>query len=460
MNQILAIAYKTILKAKHDKFFIAVAVFFLIVLPSLPVMLYGDGTTEGHLRLYISYSTHFVIFFLSLLTIFMACISINEELEKKQMFMVVTKPVPRWKVVCGHWLGVVILAAGLLAVAGSINYLGTRYIFAQHEPTMEPGEKEKVRESLLSARASVTPTEPDIQELIEKQIKAYRIEHPDEEIDYEQLQKQVKQNLFYSMYCVPQRHEKQFRLTGLDKVTTETITVRFKYYTSTKPADGTITARWIFGDREKVEPVRMLSEKTPEVYHTIEIPASTIDSEGNLSITFMNYDDEYLTVIFPEKNGLEVLYRSHGFLPNFFKGYLLIFCQLIVLAALGVMFSSFLSFPVAVLMTLFVFAIGSHAVAVVQLLTASGGVQFDLIELQDKQPLTFLSLTQKLLGTIIRLFPQFDRINPVEYLSDGRAIGFRLIGRAVGDIVLLKGLLILLLGSIVFHRKEIAKVII
>ncbi len=460
MKSIAAIANKTLLKAMHDKFFIGVILFFLVVLPSLPVVLYGDGTTEGHLKLYISYSMHFVIFFLSLLTIFMGCASINEELEKKQMFTVITKPVHRWQVVCGHWLGVTLISGLLLIAAGSINYAGVLYILSQHKDTITEEEKTVIEENLLTARAVVTPEQPDTRELIEKELKNYRKEHPDEDIDYDQVVKQIKQNLFYSMYCVPQRHEKLFKFTGLNKVTADTLNIRFKYYSSSKPGDATITARWIFGDPEKVYPVRLLSEKTPEVYHTIKIPASVIDTEGNLSIKFINYDEEYLTVIFPEQNGIEVMYRTHTFTINFLKGYLLIFFQLIVLSALGVMFSSFLSFPVAVIMTLFVYAIGSQAVSVLQILGSVSDSSFTLIELRKEEPLTFFTVAQKILGAFIRLFPQFDKINPVSYLTDGRAIDSKLIAWGLGVLVLLKGACILALGSIIFQKKEIAKVII
>ncbi len=460
MKPIFAIAHKTLLKAMHDKFFIGVVVFFLLVLPSLPIALYGDGTAEGHIRLYLSYSMYFVIFFLSLLTIFMGCISINEELEKKQMFTVVTKPVYRWQVICGHWLGVTLLAALLLTVGGIINYCGVHYIMSKYKDTISEEESIAIRENLLSARAVVEPEQPDMQELLEQRLKQYRIDHPDEQIDYEQVQKKLQQELFYAIYCVPQRHEKLFKISGLDNVTTDTLIVRFKYYTSSKPADATITARWMFGDPEKVNPVRMLSEKTPEVYHTIKIPASTIDSEGTLLIKFMNYDNEYLTVIFPEKNGFEILYRTHSFGVNFLKAYFLIFCQLAVLSALGVMFSSFLSFPVAVIMTLFVFAIGVQAESVLQILGSVSDSPFTLIELQKEQPLTFFSITQKILGLFIRLFPQFDKINPVSFIADGRAIPASLLGWTLGILVAAQGTGILLVGSIIFQRKEVAKVII
>jgi hypothetical protein len=64
------------------------------------------------------------------------------------------------------------------------------------------------------------------------------------------------------------------------------------------------------------------------------------------------------SLLFPLEDGMEVLYPEGGFALNFARGLGIIFCWLALLAALGLMAASFLSFPVAAFFSLAVLVIG------------------------------------------------------------------------------------------------------
>ena len=69
----------------------------------------------------------------------------------------------------------------------------------------------------------------------------------------------------------------------------------------------------------------------------------------------MNPNDTAL--LFPLEDGMEVLYPEGGFALNFARGLGIIFCWMALLAALGLMAASFLSFPVAAFFSLAVLVV-------------------------------------------------------------------------------------------------------
>ncbi|MCA9255322.1 MAG: ABC transporter permease subunit, partial [Phycisphaerales bacterium] len=62
------------------------------------------------------------------LTILFSCRSLSREIESRQIFGLVTKPVPRWQILAGKWCGIMALNVLLMAIVGISTYIGTRQI--------------------------------------------------------------------------------------------------------------------------------------------------------------------------------------------------------------------------------------------------------------------------------------------------------------------------------------------
>jgi hypothetical protein len=61
---------------------------------------------------------------------------------------------------------------------------------------------------------------------------------------------------------------------------------------------------------------------------------------------------------------------------------------------------------------------------------------------------------------IVRLMPQFDRYDPLEYLVPGRLLSWSALGWCAATMVSLKAFVLLVLALVIFSFREIAKIIV
>ncbi|RKY22882.1 MAG: hypothetical protein DRP62_07055, partial [Planctomycetota bacterium] len=61
---------------------------------------------------------------------------------------------------------------------------------------------------------------------------------------------------------------------------------------------------------------------------------------------------------------------------------------------------------------------------------------------------------------IIKLLPQFDKINPAKFLVPARLLSWFFLAKVAGIMIGIKAFLLLLLSLLIFTYREIAKIII
>jgi hypothetical protein len=125
-----------------------------------------------------------------------------------------------------------------------------------------------------------------------------------------------------------------------------------------------------------------------------------------------------------------------------------------LLEILGLVCGACLSFPVAILVVLSVFLVGISAGFL------SNVVERAYLFGQDiREPGAPFSLADRVLqGTlqgILTLFPPLLRFSPVPLVSDARAVSWAMVLKTLGELVLLRGGLIAVLGAYLFHRREL-----
>jgi hypothetical protein len=461
MRRMWAVSTNTIRQALRIK---VAAVFIILLLVLLPVMGFtatGDGTLKGRLQTFVSYGLSLTSLLLSLLTIIASIYAITSDIEHRQIYTVVTKPIRRYQIILGKVLGVVVLDVAMLALFAGIVYGVTALIPWFVNASDE--ERQEARNEFYTARASLVPPVIDVQ----KEVIAL----------YNRLQKNDQLDVLYPRMSQPEvfkqltnrlRLEKRAAAVGKILVwefhnvrpldPNQSLFIRFKYDVSVTPADEQVYGDWRIGDQRQFQPGtetqtqlqtpiwRQTRKDIVRKFHELEVPASVVAQDGYLAVGFFNPPLNETVVLFPIEDGLEVLYKADTFTSNFIRATLLILCRLVFLACLGVLAASFLSFPVAILFCLVIFFTG----------TVSGFIIESFGYMSQSTSQIYAYTVQG----IIQLLPQFDKYNPTKFLVPARLMTWGFLGQVALIMVLVKATLLLLLGLLIFSYRELAKVVV
>src|SRR3974390_1677749 len=122
MQPLLAITKLTWKAAFRFRLFLVVTVLLLASVVGLPLLLKDDGTARGFTQILLTYTLSTISALLGLSTLWLACGTLARDIEECQMQVVAVKPIARWQIWLGKWLGIVTLDAALLAVSGASVY--------------------------------------------------------------------------------------------------------------------------------------------------------------------------------------------------------------------------------------------------------------------------------------------------------------------------------------------------
>jgi hypothetical protein len=457
MQRILAISWLTWKAALRFKLFLVIAALLILAVVGLPLVIKDDGTARGFTQIILTYTLSAITALLGLSTLWLSCGTLARDIEECQIQVVATKPIARWQIWLGKWLGIVSLNAALLVISGACVYG-----LLQWRATKLPAAEQKIlREQVLVARGSATEKNFDAEidaaaaQVLQERLKST----PVTTADLPTVQKQIREQVKAELEVVPPGYTSRPWQIDLgfakNYLHNQPLQLRVKFNSAQKSASGTFDAFWQIGVPGTTNFWRNETPMSlaPDTVHEFQVPANLFDTNGVMTIVFMNPNN--VTLRFPLEDGMEVLYPEGGFALNFARGLGIIFCWMALLAALGLTAASLLSFHVATFFSL--------AMLVVVL---SGGTLSDAVEsgtvgvgneetgVAGHSPADAVLIPMfKGLLTLIRLVENFS---PVDALSSGRAITWGELGLAFGQIVLLLGGIFAVVGIIFFNRRELA----
>lgn len=135
MNASITIAGTTFREARRNKVFYAI--FFFAVAFILSSFIFTNLTISAYDRVLRDIGTASIDFFGALLAIFLGIGLVSREVDRRTVYTVVTKPIPRWEFIVGKFLGL----AGVLLVALGVmfvSFLVVMYTFGTSRPVLEP----------------------------------------------------------------------------------------------------------------------------------------------------------------------------------------------------------------------------------------------------------------------------------------------------------------------------------
>jgi hypothetical protein len=452
MQRVLAIALLTWKAAFRFHLFWAILLLLLLAVVGLPLLLKDDGTARGFIQILLTYTLGSITALLGFSTLWLACGTMARDIEECQMQVVAVKPVARWQIWLGKWLGILLLDAALLVLAG-----GSVYTLLLWRAQRLPADQQRVlRNEVFVARASLKEPPPDLDAAVDKAVQERTKDANLSPEDHETVRSQIRAQFQAGIQIVPPGFVRPWVLdvsARRDRINAETLFLRFKFHAARTNASGTYLGLWQTGVAEKTPVWRQANKYAPEAFHEIAVPPGHITEDGKLVVAFMNQDDSAL--LFPIEDGFEVLYRESGFTVNYARGLLIILFWLALLAALGLAAASLLSFPVAAFCTASIMFI-SLSSGILSSSVAEGSV-FGLDHEGAASVTTWLDyLMLPLFKAMLRVINLINGFSPVDALSSGRSIPWGMVARAFGQIVLLLGGILGVLGAVTLTRRELA----
>ena len=455
MQSLLAIACLTWKAAFRFRLFLVLAVLSLASVVGLPILIKDDGTARGFTQILLTYTLSVITALLGLSTLWLACGTLARDIEECQIQVVAVKPVARWQIWLGKWLGIMSLNAALLALSGA-----SVYGLLLWRANRLPAEEQKIlRNEVLVARGSVKPgtfgreIEIETDRLLQERLK----QNAAGTADLREVRRQIREQVKAHYQLVPPAMVRQWEIDlgqARHFLRDQPLQLRFKFNAADRTPSGTFIGLWQLGVPGKT-PYKQFDPMSlaPDTFHEFEIPPNLFDKNGVLTISFANPNKTSL--LFPLEEGMEVLYREGGFGLNFVRGLGIVFCWMALLAALGLASASFLSFPVAAFCSvgLLTMTFSSGTISnVVSEGTIMGFNEETGVQGHSVVDIVFVPAFRVALR-VINLARNFS---PIDSLSSGRSIAWSELAAAFAQIVLLLGGIIGLTGIAIFSRRELA----
>jgi len=457
IQRLLAICLLTVRAAFRYRLVVVMAILLIGGVIVLPIVIKDDGTARGFTQIVLTYTLALITTLLGFVTIWLACGSMAREIEDAQMQMVAVKPIARWEIWIGKWLGILTLNAMLLGVSAAAVFVLMQWK-ARH---LSPNEQEILQTEVLVARGEARPPEVDYKRVAE-QLLQERLKTPAGKTitNVAAFRLTAQQQVKAELETVRKDYGKQWKI-DLSKQMWDLKDVPMHLRLKFNVAEDNLSSQYNL-EMEVGDPAdgdtrvwRTGEIKLPnDVYSEITIPANVFNAKGELFIRIANRNDT--AILFPLEDGITILYRQGGFLGNFSRGIAIIFCWLGFLAALGLMAASFLSFNVAAFFALGVLLVGLSSGTLKQIVEEGGITGVNHESGVTENPAFLDKIAVPVAHAFLGVLGMIKNFSPIDSLSSGRTITWSELGRAVFQIWMIMAGILMAIGIYTFTRRELA----
>jgi len=459
MRRVWAIAGLTLREGFRMRIVLVSLIVLVFLVLRMPFALRGDETLAGRLQNFLAYSLGALSVLLSLATVFFSCSTLSAEFRTRTLHLVATKPVTRFQILLGKWLGVNALNVLIVILCGAAIY-GLAY-FIQSQPEQFVRDRYKIRDVVWTARHAANPVVPreQIEQAAQARVRDLIEKGELDPIRARQALDEQRDAALKQWRVIRPGYVGDYLFEGLAPPEREdtVVQVRFKLIGHPLPPDETLTVGWVFVDPNSGAPISPLvwTRERTGARHQFLVRAAPVIRDGRARLQVVNAPPETEhTLIFDGQDSLQILYKVGAFELNFVRALLIILLRLALLSAVGVFFSVFVSFPVACLCTgaFYVVCLG------MPFWLEAMGVDTDYVpDPEERRGLR--AAWRALFIPLVRLaFPNFSYYDGTDRLIDGLNIPLELLGRCVVHTLLYGIVLLFVFGWWIFHRREIAEV--
>ncbi len=465
MRRLWAVARTTLHEAVRTRTVPVVAVVLLAVVGLSPFLLRGAGKLVEQVQLVLSYSLGAVGFLLAIMTIFLSASTLASDLREKRIETIATKPIPRWQILVGKWLAVMLLNIAFVALSGGATYVLVRHVIGRPAAAADDQERHALMNEVYTARHTLGPSRPDaeIDEAIDNEIARKReADQLGEGFNEAAYRSTRRKELWISYNTLPPGYFCQYTFEGITPARPDQeIYVRYKLIDvggGSRLDKSTILVDWTISP-ERTLPIQQGIVTRQQVvslddYHVFTIPANLVSADRELFVTCRNLTNlpggAPAYAAFPAKEGIQVLYKAGSFEGNVVRTMLLVLIRLAFLSALAVAAASLLSFPVASLLVLFVFVC---ALLVNQFVGLALPVPGTEEEPEFRTPTFYRFLFEAVAAAV----PNFGRYDGTGDVATGRLVPWSLVVRGAGIIGAAYSGVVMVLGCLYFRSRELVE---
>lgn len=480
---VLGVARTLVDEAVRMKVALVFIVALTLVVPVLPLAMDPKELLRYRIQSFLSWSMIATGVLLGLMTIFLAVGTITSELNQRQIFLTMTKPVGRLQYLLGKWLGVVLLDLWLVAVCGGGIYVFTMMLAQQ--PGVSAQDAAAVRQQVLVAREAVAAQPPEgmnLAQVYAQRVAELRATDPEQfgrpDAPLEALpadaRKQIQQTLLSQWHTIGPRQSQTYVFDGLTgvKAAGQSVQLRLEPKAASSTVDGYVYLNMRINGRPYFVP--RLSEGT---YHVLDVPAVYISDNGVMEVSILNAvagGREQPSISFNTADGLQVLYRVGSFEANLLRSLAMMWLRLCFLAMLGLAAGTFLGFPTASLLSLMVYVAAASSGYLQESLASYAAFPGESLSAFDKivwvpgqiasqigagEVWEAIKIVIRLIGqTFLALVPSFGAYNPTPRLAEGLLVSTRMLGGAALWVGVVWTGVVGLIGWAIFRRRELARV--
>lgn len=430
LPRLVAIMGLTLRDAVRSRVVVCLLAALLLLLVGLPLLVQSDGTPVGRLRIILEYALASAVGLVSAATLWAGCATMAAELQDRRLFVVLAKPVRRWEIWLGKWLGIVVLDAAVLAVTGLV----VAVLVAAIRPA---GGADAQFEALLAGRESFRPD-----------WAAAGLAAPNAKASSDAAHGAARSVALQSGHAL----DLTFPAGATAPVGPMELRVRLG---SSRPNRAPVQSDWEFGPPGKPSCI-VSSTNAPGLPMALTVPVVAWGPEGvHVRLINRTERDPATLVLTTGADGVELLVPRDGFAINLTRGLLVIFARLAFLAALGVTAGCLLSLPVAVFVSVFVLVLIASAGYVETV--AVTGMYF--IPMESEAPeLGWLDHVVLAAFKVMNVATQpLTRLNPVPLLADGRQVAWAIVTQAALLFGFLYSGVAALFGIWRFARREVGR---
>ncbi len=403
----------------------------LLGIPWLASNMAGDGTAEGKFKVFITYSFLFTSIVLTVANIGLSSFSISRDWKKKTLFLLDVKPIKRWEVIVGKWLGLLEINT-LLLTFFLLSMAGFSLRVSQQVNKNFPGGK-----NVFVTYREVFPSHTG-KAGVEKSglISTTKIQGAPSVADRE-------------TYPVPPHGQGEWRFKGLRVEKSAKIELLYRFHTSQETEQMKSVGYWLLGGYNKNAPYEIITQVSAGKVHRLSIPPDAISENGELKITYQNVDPRNMSILFSRKD-FRLLYPAGNYWLNLLGGMVNLLLVMSFICALGILFSCLTSTLTAVIATS-VFVLNGYLHSFISLIYKS------FLTPKGSQGTAVISqwFSQVILRITLFLLPSLNKALPHTYIGDSLLLPMMYLAGLFLRIVLVGTVPLLLLAILYLSRREL-----